>query len=250
MRSGFAVLAAAVSLLLTTVGVAGPIIIDHRHTDITALRQMQIDHAKSNLHIAYGHTSHGSQLITGMNTLDPFMHARHGTPTGLYTWNEGGTGGALDIDDRFASGDLGNPDRVTWAARTRTYLDHPANADVNVVIWSWCGQVSSATPGDINTYLGLMAGLEDDYRDITFVYMTGHLDGSGASGNLNLRNQQIRDYCVANDKVLYDFADIESFDPDGTVDFMALNATDGCEYDADGDGNPSVSYTHLTLPTN
>jgi hypothetical protein len=28
--------------------------------------------AKSDLHIAYNHTSHGSQLITGMNTLEDF----------------------------------------------------------------------------------------------------------------------------------------------------------------------------------
>ena len=45
--------------------------------------------------------------------------------------------------------------------------------------------------------------------------MTGHLDGTGPSGNLYARNDQIRDYCVANGKVLFDFADIESWDPGG-----------------------------------
>ena len=48
-----------------------------------------------------------------------------------------------------------------------------------------------------------------------FVYMTGHTDGTGLDGTLHLRNQEIRNYCKANDKVLYDFEDIESYDPDG-----------------------------------
>jgi hypothetical protein len=59
--------------------------------------------------------------------------------------------------------------------------------------------------------------------------MTGHADGSGLEGNLHLRNQQIRDYCVANDKVLYDFYDIECYDPDGTY-FGDQYVDDGCNY--------------------
>ena len=44
-----------------------PIIIDHTNTDITAIPQTWIESAKQSLHIAYGHTSHGSQLISGIN---------------------------------------------------------------------------------------------------------------------------------------------------------------------------------------
>ena len=75
-----------------------------------------------------------------------------------------------------------------------------------------------------------MSQLEEDYPDVRFVYMTGHIDGSGLAGNLHVRNQQIRDYCDANDKMLYDFADIESYDPDGTY-FGDKNVTDSCDYD-------------------
>jgi hypothetical protein len=78
--------------------------------------------------------------------------------------------------------------------------------------------------------LSLMSGLEREYPGVKFVYMTGHLDGSGASGNLNQRNEQIRAYCQANNKILFDFADIESYDPGGATNFMALNADDGCNY--------------------
>ena len=40
-----------------------------------------------------------------------------------------------------------------------------------------------------------MSQLESDYPGVKFVYMTGHLDGSGEVGNLNIRNEQIREYC-------------------------------------------------------
>lgn len=216
-----------------------PIIIDHSCTDIWQIPAWAIAQAKSTLHIAYGHTSHGSQLISGMGSsgtqLDAFMTSNDATP-GMYVWHDGPQAGALDLDDYFVSGDLGNPDRVAWAQRTRDYLNNPANSDVNVVIWSWCGQVDGSE-ADINTYLNLMNLLEAEYPDVTFVYMTGHLNGTGASGNVNVRNNQIRDFCIANNKVLYDFADIESYDPDGLANFMALYANDNCDYDSDGNGS-------------
>ncbi len=202
-------------------------IIDHSCTKLAAIPSEWIEAAKSNLHIAYGHTSHGSQLTDGMSGLASFKG-----PT--FSWNNGGTDGSLDLHDYAMSGDLGNPDRTSWAERTRTYL--AANPDVNVIIWSWCGQVSDATESHINTYLSLMEGLEKAYPDVVFVYMTGHLDGSGLSGKLHLRNEQIRSFCTRNGKILYDFADIESYNPDG-VFFGDRNADDGCNYDTDGNGS-------------
>ncbi len=240
----------ALVLLLLLVAVpaapaAGQKIFDHTaahsHQDLYAIPSSAIVNAKNVLHVAYGHTSHGSQIITGMNNLDTFMHNRYGTPTGLYSWNDGPMSGRLDIDDYFEAGDLGNPDRTTWASRTRTYLNNPANSDVNVVMWSWCGQADT-TAANIDLYLSQMTALENDYPGVFFVYMTGHLNGTGASGNLNLRNQQIRDYCQANDKWLYDFADIESWDPDGNTNYMQLMANDNCDYDSDGNGTRDKNW--------
>ena len=71
-----------------------------------------------------------------------------------------------------------------------------------------------------------------------FVYMTGHPDGSGLTGNLHVRNQQIRDYCEANNKILYDFDDIESYDPDGNY-FGDKNVTDSCAYNG---GNWAIEW--------
>lgn len=205
-----------------------PLVIDHASADLVPIPASAIEDAKSDLHVAYGHTSHGSQLIGGMNGLVTFEGAP--LPPETYAWSEGGTAGTLDIDDYFTSGDLGNPDFTSWATRTRTYLSNPANDDVNVVMWSWCGQVSGASEANINTYLSLMSALEHDFPSVTFVYMTGHLDGTGVAGNLNQRNEQIRAWVRSHNGVLYDFADIESFDPDGNG-YLARWANDACDYD-------------------
>lgn len=203
-------------------------IIDHNCTEIDSIPVSAIENAKDSLHIAYGHTSHGSQIITGMNELDDFMGG-----TGLYVWNDGPMPDYLDIDDYFMPGDLGHNGDTTWANYTRSYLNDPANADVNVVIWSWCGGCSENTESGIDIYLNKMDELESDYSDVKFVYMTGHLDIWNWT-NLKARNQQIRDYCRANDKILYDFADIESYDPDNTF-FQYAN--DNCDYYADASGS-------------
>ena len=159
----------------------------------------------------------------------------------LYAFNGTGADDALELRDNPFSGayDLGNPDFTAWAGATRTYLDaHPG--EVNVVIWSWCGQVSGASAVDIDTYLGLMSQLEEDFPEVRFVYMTGHLDGTGLSGNLHLRNEQIRAYCRDSGKILYDFADIETYNPDGLF-FGDKHPTDGCNYDFNNDSATSQS---------
>lgn len=205
---------------------AADLIIDHRCTKLTSIPSSSITSAKQNLHIAYGHTSHGSQLTDGMTGLIAFKGS-------VYNWNNGGSGGALDLHDYAMAGDLGAPDRSSWASATRNYL--ALNPDVNVIIWSWCGQVSTASAADITTYLNLMANLENDFKNVKFVYMTGHLDGTGLTGNLHLRNEQIRKYCKENKKVLFDFADIECYNPDGTY-FGEKKPNDACDYDNDGNG--------------
>ncbi len=204
-------------------------VVDHSSTALNVIPVSWVEKAKSDLKIAYGHTSHGSQIVTGMEGLVTFKGNR-------YAFSPDGSNGSLTLHDTPFQGasDLGNPDRTSWAAATRTYLaGHP---EVNVIIWSWCGQVSSATPADIDVYLNLMSDLEKDYPGVRFVYMTGHLDGGGLTGNLHLRNEQIRAFCRANKKVLFDFADIETYDPDGRY-FGDKHPNDNCDYDSDGNGS-------------
>jgi hypothetical protein len=166
-----------------------------------------IQDARNQFKIAYGHTSHGSQIVTGMYLL---AGSDWGNPA-LYNYN--------NPSDFFRDGisgasDLGNPNRTMWASATRDFLNG-AGSDKNMIIWSWCGQ-HDTTAENIDLYLGLMEGLEQEFPNVTFVYMTGHLNGDGPLGNTRARNDQIRQYCQQNDKVLFDFADIERYDPDGT----------------------------------
>ena len=204
-------------------------IIDHNCTVLSNIPQSFIDLAKSDLHVAYEHTSHGSQIIDGMTGLFKWKG-------NSFAWNNGGLNGALDIDDHGITGgtDLGAPDLTSWAASTRVYLKNPLNSNVNVVMWAWCSQVSTATENNINTYLNLMSSLEIEFPKVRFVYMTGHLDGTSVNGTLNIRNEQIRNYCRKNNKILYDFADIESYDPDGNY-YLDKRANANCDYDSNGD---------------
>jgi len=204
------------------------IIINHNHIDLLSIPNNYIESAKSTLNIAYGHTSHGSQIISGLEGLASFKGS-------LYDYND-----LVLADMPFDNAyDLGNPDLTSWASETDTYLS--THTDVNVIMWSWCGQVSSSTETDITNYLSLMNNLEIKYPDVYFVYMTGHLDGTGLLGNLNLRNEQIRRYCIENNKILYDFADIESYDPDG-VYYLDKYANDNCDYDSNSDSDPDTNW--------
>ena len=218
----------ALSLILTAAALMGAapatvrdaLIIDHTCTNLDQVPAGWIEQAKSQFRASYGHTSHGSQLVTGMNLIK-------NPPGSLYWWDHDGTQGGLSLWDYTPAGDLGNPDRYTWEVRTRAMLDDP-DCDRNLVLWSWCGQADT-TPENMQIYLDLMSGLVADYPDVTFIYMTGHLNGTGVEGNLNQRNNQIRDHVFATGGVLFDFADIESYDPDNNP-YLHLYADDGCYY--------------------
>lgn len=212
------------------------IIVDHQSVqDFSVIPPFWIQEAKKTLHIAYQHTSHGSQLITGMYLFDKFMGQ-----TGIFTYNNGGLDGALDLHDyamdsyyqEGTASDLGY--YPNWVIATRNYLNAPENQDVNVIVWSWCDLHAweAAISGE---YIPAMEQLEIDYPSVKFVYMTGHSNGSGEEGAVHIWNTVIRQYCIDNNKILYDFYDIELYDPDGVYYGNKL-VNDNCDYDSDGDG--------------
>jgi len=224
------------------------LIIDHTCTDISLVPVEYIEAAKTTLFASYGHTSHGSQVVSGMSNLNEFegcscsgcgdagcIDCLWGYCDDYYYYKYGGGNpqaplGVLSFWDGEPEGasDLGNPNRIQWEVATRAMLEDPRYTSRNLVMWSWCGQADT-TPENIQLYLDLMSGLEADYPGVTFVYMTGHLNGTGEEGNLHQRNEQIRQHCINHDCVLFDFADIESYDPDGSY-FLDLYANDNCDY--------------------
>ena len=54
-------------LAVATTAAAQPIIIDHTCTNPALIPESYITAAKASLRVGYGHTSHGSQLITGLD---------------------------------------------------------------------------------------------------------------------------------------------------------------------------------------
>lgn len=184
---------------------------DHSSADaFDQIPPATISLAQTSFSIFYGHTSHGSQVVTGLNML-----LAEDSILALPSIHEVGD-------------DLGHLGDTSWAPVTRSWLNF--HSECNMVVWSWCGGCSDNTEAGIDAYLNKMASLESAYPDVVFVYMTGHLDGTGPQGNLYRSNNQIRAYCEANGKVLFDFADIESYDPDGVY---YPDDTDACGWCAD-----------------
>ena len=219
---------------------AASTIIDHTCTDLAKVPSSWIQQARSSLRVSYGHTSHGSQLVSGMMAFRGengsafyFNYSDWGLQPGIFLNDYWGNDGGAD--------DLGQEGYLGWRSATIEMLSRSGN-DRNVVVWSWCGGVSDNSESGISSYLIAMAGLEKDYPAAKFVYMTGHLDGSGSGGNLHLRNEQIRVYCRANKKFLFDFADIESYASSGSTNYMALLANDNCDYDSDGNGQTDRNW--------
>lgn len=223
----------------------GQVIIDHTCSDIHEIPDEWINRAKSDLHIAYQHTSHGSQLITGMNALRNFPS--FGTK---YDWNGDGSSDALDLDDYGIPGcaDLSQGDSedengdTPWVIATRTLLDNPANYHINVVVWSWC----DIGGHDINRYITNMEKLIAEYgvggtnpraaaHPVMFVFMTGHANGGGEGDSSDSRNVVIRQHCRDYHRILFDFSDLENYDPDGNY-YLNKRVNDQLDYDSDNDG--------------
>lgn len=216
-------------------GGAGGMTADHTRTHLANVPPAAIEQARANLHIVYQHTSHGSQLITGMNSLETF--SAYGD---LYAWDDSGADTtSLDLDDSgipavcndLSEGDSEDTNGDTpWVIGTRALLDNPDNSHVNVVVWSWC----SINSHDAQRYIDNMEKLIAEYPDVAFVFMTGHAEGQGedsSANSIHYNNQLIRHHCAANKRWLYDFADIEAYDPDGAY-FWDLGMMDNLDYNS------------------
>ncbi len=238
-------------------------LIDHTCTDLSLIPDAWIEAAKNNLHAAYQHTSHGSQLITGMNALKAFPPFDE-----FYMWTDNGSAG-LDLDDYGIPGactDLSTGDTIDsfgvtpWVTATRNLLNNPANAHINVIMWSWCS-INLHNP---QRYVDNMEILVSEYPDVQFVFMTGHAESQGenlyddpredGTGHVHYNNQLIRQHCIDHDRILFDFADIEAYDPDGTY-FWDQNMADNLNYGSGHNwavewiaANPGSELEQLTTP--
>ena len=198
------------------------IIIDHTSTDINQVPPLWIYTAKQNVVWSYGSTSHGTQLWTGAEYLSSYVFPPD------YNF----------LKQWVIPPDQGNPTYLrmgynsgfSWngAAFLNTVRDMLNQApQANAFMWSWCGEMSWLSTAEVQQYLDMMTLLENEYPGVRFVYMTGHTDGTTGDSVLNRNNNMVRAYVLAHDKILYDFADIESWLPDGT---LYPNPSDSCPW--------------------
>lgn len=201
----------------------GALVIDHTNADFTRIPAGWLERARSEVIWSYGSTSHGTQLRSGAAYLrDQVDGAAFAFIEEWVTIPAAADPPALRMgyDDGWAW----DPDAFMDIAR-----DHLNQApQANAFMWSWCGQQSENTPADVQRYLSMMTRLEQEYPGVRFVYMTGHTDGGSAT--LADNNQLVRNYVLDNGKILFDFADIESYDPAGN---FYPDTSDACPWCSD-----------------
>ena len=90
-------------------------------------------------------------------------------------------------------------------------------------------------------YVTLMEGLERDFPNIKFVYMTGRTNGFPTEMSDYENNEYIRSFCITHKKILFDFYDIECYDPDGKY-YGDKGCNEACDYDSNGDGRRDANW--------
>ena len=197
---------------------AQTIIIDHRCTDLAKIPDYWLEEAKK-LAIHYSHTSHGEQIPAGLGALvdqDPkygywrFYARTYPPPTSLPARCDG----VLCIYDGNPPDLGGAPDDYWSTEEGRDRTRAVANTGLfGFSMWAWCGEQSTNPTSTVQLYLDTMRAFEEEYPGMRFILMTGHTDGGSAT--LERNNDMVRQYALDNGMVLFDFADIESYDPDG-----------------------------------
>ncbi len=188
------------------------IIVDHNQRDVALIPSLWVQAAIHNVVWSYGSTSHGTQLWAGMDYLSAY--ASPPTYNFLKQWvvpPEQGSPSYLRMG--YNSGYSWDPG--AFLATARDMLNSAPGA--NAFMWSWCGEMSWLDASVVQQYLDMMTQLEGEYPEVRFVYMTGHTEIDADQAVLTRNNNMVRDYVTANHKILYDFADIESWLPDGSA---------------------------------
>jgi hypothetical protein len=211
---------------------------------LRSIPETYIDLARNNLHVAYQHTSHGTHVSRGLFGLQDF---KDGDAVKFGITNNNPTDNKLDFrdyalasyaPDGIDAADLSR-DETAFIQTTRNFLDAEENANINVVMWSWCNiaghnVADNYLPGMqtlINEYGagGSKIGTEAGQRStpVTFIFMTGHANAVSNTGDGNPKNQAvlINNYCKENGYFCLDYYGIDTHDMEG--DYWEDTGDDG-----------------------
>lgn len=222
---------------------------DHRHTALDQIPASCIDSLKSGSSIIhYAHRSHGSQIIVGAESIEA------STPS--YGFDAGycsapAQPGALRMWDGMASNNLVEADGY-WGtdaglAELRAILG--AHPEIRYSMWAWSFEISEQTEPRVQQYLDTVAGLEREFPQVTFIYMTGPAQETYNGVNRTERNEQIRSFARDHGKVLYDFEDLDSHWNGEAHTEVVESVTIPMEhphFNLEASGSPEYEYTHTT----
>jgi len=203
------------------------IIIDHSCIDVSTIPSNIIDSIKQNKRFQWCGQSHSHQVPSGMKLLEqdyPYLDVTVGDGTngtsssGGWLPDPNGTFCMMDGLQLF-NNNCGNCCLSIFPHEYWNGPNHIINFErtfvncfpgINVSGFVWCGEPSDYPAEYFQAYLDTMEAHEVAYPDIQFIYSTGHAQFNGVDGyNRFLRNNQIRQYCIDNDKLLFDFGDLD-----------------------------------------
>jgi hypothetical protein len=203
----------------------GPIIADHNAVAAFDRIPPEWLEAAKKIAIYYGGASHGSQIVYGAQILQKASPAHS---LAVERWSLPAKGPAPVLRMNYYGGLEANGywstqrglDMTRAAARSGLY---------NHSMFSWCGEMGTNSPQTVQKYLDTLNSLEAEFPGMRFIYMTGHaVYRDRWSGDAILRNNEmVRKYVKANNKVLFDFYDIDTHDPAGKEH---PDATDTCKW--------------------
>ncbi len=206
----------------------GAIVVDYTCTDLSRIPDRWLQAAKQ-MTVQLAHRSHGSQIVTGLEWLQD-QDSRYAVTVRNCAGDVGleGGPGVLRICDGNPPVDYVEAEQY-WSsddglAGTRAAV---GTGLFNVSNWTWCGELSGYDSATVQQYLDTLNQLGAQFPNTVFIYWTDHTDGG--SDLLAQNNELIRRYVQANDKVLFDFASFESYDPSGTYHPDVGDACEWCD---------------------
>lgn len=193
------------------------IIVDHNSLEIEKIPDELIVKAKREIVIYTAHQSHGQQIVPKGLELLANSNSIFGFKTNWINPPPKDPENAfLRIMDR--GGDYKEFWQSDGGKSTIDALEDENNREINLVMFIWCWDLDKLTDDDVHSYLVAMEQFEKRYqgqREVKFVYTTGNADHAGAEGyNRYMNNEMIRNWVKSSQnvaRILYDFADIESY---------------------------------------
>ena len=210
---------------------------------LRSIPRKYIDKARTTLHIAYQHTSHGTHVTRGMSGLNDYKPGDDQLFGFSYVDDKFGYGesapipGKLDLRDHalvdyapegIDAWDLSR-NETAFIQATRNYLDDPENTVINVVMWSWCNiaghnvaenyipgmDLLISEYGEGGTKIGSAHGQRE--KPVTFIFMTGHANPGTNVGEGKPKNQAdlIVAHCMENKQFCLDYYSIDTHDMEG-----------------------------------